>query len=195
MATLYFRYGTMNSGKSAHLLMVYHNYKEQGKSVVIFKPSLDTRSGEFVGSRALNTKEKAIVVGMTDKDKMFDHVAQHKPSCVLVDEVQFMSEKQIDELGEIVDLLDTPVICYGLLTDFQSNLFSGSRRLIEIGARLEEIKTVCWHCSKRAVYNMRINDGNPVFTGEQVKIGGNEGYRPVCRSCYKASKKIFGGRG
>lgn len=191
MATLYFRYGTMNSSKSAQLLMVHHNYKEQGKTAVVFKSSLDTRSGNFVGSRAINTEVEAILVGLLEVGTMFEYVKEHRPDCVLVDEVQFMSEEQIDELGKIVDLLDTPVIAYGLLTDFQSNLFSGSRRLIEIGARLEEIKTVCWDCSRRAAFNMRIQDGVPVFDGEQIMIGGNDEYKPVCRKCYLKAKGTY----
>lgn len=185
MAKLYFRYGTMNSSKSAQLLMVHHNYKEQGKEAVIFKPILDTRDGEFVKSRALNGKVPAIMVGISRVGTMFDYVQKHRPACVLVDEVQFMTPAQIDELAKIVDVLNTPVIAYGLMTDFQTNLFAGSRRLIEVGARLEEIKTVCWYCSKRAVYNMRLENGVPVFDGEQVRVGGNESYKPVCRSCYE----------
>lgn len=193
MATLYFRYGTMNSSKSAQLLMVHHNYHEQGKRAVIFKSSLDTRSGPYVGSRAINTQVEAIQIGILELGTMFNYVREHKPDCVLVDEVQFMSEVQIDELAKIVDLLNTPVICYGLMTDFQGNLFSGSKRLIELGARLEEVKTVCWYCSHRATFNMRFQNGKPVFDGEQILIGGNDEYKPVCRKCYLTAKGVYEG--
>jgi thymidine kinase len=193
MAKLYFRYGTMNSSKSAQLLMVHHNYTEQGKTAVIFKPLLDTRDGSVVKSRALDTSVPAILVGITRVGTMFDYTEKNRPACVLVDEVQFMSIPQIDELAKIVDLLNIPVIAYGLMTDFQTNSFSGSRRLIEIGARVEEIKTVCWSCSRKAVYNMRLANGVPVFDGEQVQVGGNESYKPVCRCCYHKAKESVAG--
>lgn len=191
MAKLYFRYGTMNSGKSAHLLMVHHNYVEQGKNVVIFKPLLDTRDGDFVKSRALNGKVPAILIGIVTVGTMFDYVEKHKPACVLIDEVQFMTEEQVDEMTKIVDLLNVPVITYGLMTDFQTNLFTGSRRLIEVGAKVEEIKTICWDCENKAVYNMRLSDGVPVFSGEQIQVGGNESYKPVCRQCYEQAKNTI----
>lgn len=195
MAKLYFRTGTMNSSKSAQLLMVKHNYEEQGKKVIIFKPRLDTRDGDKVKSRALHETSPAALVGVSEVNRMFDLVEAVRPDCVLIDEVQFMTPEQVDELGRIVDLLSVPVIAYGLSTDFQTNLFAGSKRLIEIGAKVEEIKTVCWDCNARAVFNMRTSDGVPVFSGQQVQVGGNESYRPVCRSCYSkaemASKPIL----
>lgn len=188
MAKLYFKYGTMNSSKSAQLIMVDYNYKDQGKETLIFKPVLDTRDGAFVKSRALDTKVDAILVEKERDDFMFKKTQELMPNCVLVDEVQFMSSKQVDELARIVDLLNVPVICFGLMTDFQSNLFGGSKRLVELGAILEEIKTVCWDCKARAVHNMRLLDGKPTFNGEQVQVGGNESYKPVCRKCYRKAK-------
>lgn len=188
MAKLYFKYGTMNSSKSAQLIMVDYNYKDQGKETLIFKPVLDTRDGAFVKSRALDTKVDAILVEKTLEDFMFKMTQDLMPNCVLVDEVQFMPENQVDELARIVDLLNVPVICFGLMTDFQSKLFGGSKRLVELGAILEEIKTVCWDCKARAVHNMRLLDGKPTFDGEQVQVGGNESYKPVCRKCYRKAK-------
>lgn len=185
MAKLYFKFGTMNSSKSAQLIMVDHNYKEQGKETLIFKPLLDTRDGEFVKSRALGTQVEANMVGVHEHNYMFNMTQQLMPNCVLVDEVQFMSSHQIEELARIVDLLHVPVICFGLMTDFQSKLFEGSKRLVELGAILDEIKTVCWNCKARAVHNMRYLDDKPIFTGEQVQVGGNESYKPVCRKCYR----------
>jgi thymidine kinase len=189
MAKLYFRYGTMNSSKSAQLLIVNFNYTEQGKVAVIFKPLLDTRDGDFVKSRALNGKVPAVLIGVTTLGTMFHYAFNNKPDCVLVDEVQFMSESQIDELAKIVDVLGIPVIAYGLMTDFRTNLFPGSRRLIELGAKIEEIKSVCWYCSRKSIFNLRLTDGIPVFSGEQVQIGGNESYKAVCRQCYLKAKK------
>jgi thymidine kinase len=188
MAKLRFKEGTMNSSKTAQLLMVRHNYIEQGKKVIVFKPQLDTRDGEHVKSRALGEKAPAIMISSFEKGKMFSLTENISPVCVLIDEVQFMPEHQIDELAKIVDLLGIPVIAYGLLTDFQTKLFEGSKRLIEIGAVVENIKTVCWDCSKAAVFNMRLLNGLPVFTGEQVQVGGNESYKPVCRGCYYKAK-------
>lgn len=188
MAKLRYKPGTMNSKKSADLIMTNHNYAEQGKKTLVFKPLCDTKNGTFVSSRALDVKIPAITVGEGVKKGMFHLTKVVKPDCVLVDEVQFMPEHQIDELGEIVDLLDIPVIAYGLLTDFQTKIFDGSRRLIEIGAMIESLKTVCWECKAKAVFNMRLRGGIPIFEGEQIMIGGNESYKPVCRSCYNKAK-------
>lgn len=191
MAKLYFKYGTMNSSKSAQLIMVNHNYLDQGKETLIFKPRLDTRDGEFVKSRALDTRVEARLVGVHEHNYLFNMTQRLLPNCVLVDEVQFMPEHQIEELARIVDLLHVPVICFGLMTDFQSQLFTGSKRLIELGAILEEIKTVCWECKAKAVHNMRYIDGKPTFSGEQIEVGGNEMYKPVCRRCYQKEKEKY----
>ena len=191
MAKLYFKYGTMNSSKSAQLIMVDYNYKDQGKETLIFKPRLDTRDGGFVKSRALDTKVEAHLVGTSEHNFMFNMTQQFKPNCVLVDEVQFMPSHQIEELARIVDLLHVPVICFGLMTDFQSQLFTGSKRLIELGAILDEIKTVCWECKARAVHNMRYVNGKPTFSGKQVEVGGNEMYKPVCRKCYREEEEKY----
>ena len=189
MATLYFKYGTMNSGKSAHLLMTNHNYAEQHKDTLIFKPSLDTRDGDIIHSRALGEKVAVNMINREFYNYMYEMAEKEQPHCVLVDEVQFMEEHQIEELAKIVDLLGIPVICYGLLTDFQGKLFVGSKKLIELGARLEEIKTVCWHCDVKASFNLRLHDGEPIFFGEQIQVGGNESYRPICRKCYLELKE------
>lgn len=189
MAKLYFKEGTMNSSKSAQLIMTHHNYEVQGKTALVFQPMANTRDGGAVKSRALDSIVDAHLVGKEEEGTMFRLTEELMPDCVLVDEVQFMPAFQIDELAEIVDLLRVPVICFGLLTDFQTNLFEGSRRLIEIGAKVENIKTVCWHCSRKAVYNMRLLNGEPVFEGDQVQVGGDESYRPVCRICYKTAQE------
>lgn len=190
MAKLYFRYGTMNSSKSAQLLMVNHNYISEGKTTLIFKPSLDTRDGAYVKSRVIKEHLPAILITDNDKGKMYELVKKERPNAVLVDEVQFFSEEFIVELVDIVDSLNIPVLCYGLMTDFTGHLFEGSKSLIENGARLEEVKTVCVYCDVKANYNMRVVDDIPVFSGEVVQVGGNESYKAVCRKCYNKFKNI-----
>lgn len=187
MAKLYFEYGTVGSRKSAQLMMVHHKYMEQGKKVLVFKPKVDNLFGPYVWSRAFDKKIPAIMVDKHEVDKMFNMVKEEKPHCVLIDEVQFMPEHQIDELVKIVDLLNVPVICYGLMTDFQTNLFEGSKRLVEAGAKLIEVKSVCEYCINKAIYNMRIENGVPVFEGEQIKLGLD--YKAVCRCCYNEFKR------
>lgn len=189
MATLYFRYGAMNSSKSANLLMVNYNYTSADKETIIFKPALDTRDGDFVKSRVLEEKVPAVMIEKTEYGKMYSIVEREKPDAVLVDEVQFFNERQVKELADIVDDFDIPVLCYGLMADFTGHLFEGSKSLIENGARLEEVKTVCVHCERKAQYNMRLLDGEPTFHGEQVQVGGNESYQSVCRKCYNRSRQ------
>lgn len=188
MTTLYFLYGTMNSSKSAQLLMKNYNYVSEGKKTVVIKPSIDTRDKGYVKSRVLAEKLKAYEIEPTDELKIYNIVADEKPDVVLVDEVQFMTENQIKELAKIVDEFNITVLCYGLMSDFTGHLFEGSKALIENGAKLEHVKTVCVYCNNNANYNMRINDGIPIFEGEQVKVGGNESYKAVCRKCYNDKK-------
>lgn len=183
-----FRSGVMNSGKSAHLLLTHHNFISQGKNVLLFKPSTDTRDGAFVVSRAFNQSLPVNVVSDEPLNSMYRMCQELKPDCVLVDEVQFFAEHRIDELAHIADDLGIMVVCYGLRTDFKTNLFTGSKRLIELGASIEELHATCPHCHNYAVYNMRLSDGVPVFDGEQIQTGGNESYRSVCRQCYEKAK-------
>lgn len=185
---LTFYFGTMDSSKTANMLMTRHSYISKGKKVLIFKPVLDTRDGAVVKSRALSEKAPAELIGLVETGKMYKRALDCRPDVILVDEVQFMSEVQVDELALIVDLLNIPVMAYGLMTDFQTNLFAGSRRLIELGSDLKEVKTVCYYCSSKAIYNLRFNGEDPIFDGEQVLVGGNESYKPVCRSCYNKAK-------
>ena len=117
---------------------------------------------------------------------MFEDIKNENPDCVIADECQFFSTIHVDILRQVVDELNIPVICYGLRTDFQRNIFDGSKRLFELADKIEEIKTICWNCNKKAIFNMRIDDnGNSIFNGDQVKIGGNDDYHPVCSKCYK----------
>ncbi|KIL39461.1 thymidine kinase [Gordoniibacillus kamchatkensis] len=187
MAKLYFRYGTMNSGKSIEVLRVAHNYEEQGKKVLLFTPVVDVRYGIGTVASRIGMKREAAVV--TDDTDMFAIAEEERPNAILVDEAQFLREKQTKQLVDIVDMLDIPVMAYGLRADFRGQLFEGSYHLLALADTIEEIKTVCWYCDKKAIMNMRCKDGVPVFEGEQIQIGGNESYIPVCRKCYAAKRK------
>lgn len=196
MSSLVFRSGTMNSGKSAHLLLTYHSLVSSGKKVMVFKPSTDSRDGGEVVTRAFDARVDAILIGSMDLNKIYRTVRDERPDFILIDEVQFFNEAVIDELGHIADDFETKVVCYGLKTDFQKNLFSGSKRLIEIGATLEDLNSVCVNCKRYAVYNMRTSNGVPIFDGEQIQTGGNESYTAVCRKCYEKAKTeiMFNGK-
>jgi thymidine kinase len=177
----------MNSGKSIEVLRVAHNYEEQGKKVLLFTPVIDDRYGiGTVASRIGMQKEAAIVDEHTD---MFAIAQTERPNAILVDEAQFLQAKQTKQLVDIVDRLDIPVMAYGLRADFRGQLFEGSYHLLALADTIEEIKTVCWYCDKKAIMNMRCKDGVPIFEGEQIQIGGNESYVPVCRKCYAARRK------
>lgn len=184
MAQLYYRYSTMNAGKSIEVLKIAYNYEEQGKKVMLFTSELDNRYGQgYVASR-IGIKREAIVFG-PDTD-FIQLISPHKDiSCVLIDEGQFLREEQVIDLTQIVDYMNIPVIVYGLKNDFQNNLFEGSRALLIYADKIEEIKTVCWFCNKKATMVLRTMDGRPVYTGAQIQIGGNDSYIPVCRKCYR----------
>ncbi|TBL78665.1 thymidine kinase [Paenibacillus thalictri] len=187
MAQLYFRYGTMNSGKSIDVLKVAHNYEEQGKKVLLFTPVVNNRDGVGKVASRIGMQKEGIVVD--EQMDMVQLAAAEKPNCILVDEAQFLSKQQVLQLAEIVDALNIPVIAYGLRADFVGDLFEGSYHLMALADKIEEIKTVCWFCDKKATMNMRCKDGIPVFEGEQIQIGGNESYIPVCRKCYSVKRK------
>ena len=191
MAKVYFNYGTMNSRKSAEILMIKHKYESCDKKVILVKPKLDTRDNRVIKSRAFSESAKVdILLSNTDVDKIYKIVSEEKPNAVIVDEVQFLTIKQVEELFSIADNLDIPVITYGLMTDFKTEMFLASKRLVELGAKLSEIKSVCAYCDTKAVFNMRLNeDGFPVFDGKQIEVGYH--YESVCRKCYNSLKKIF----
>ncbi len=184
LAQLYYKYGTMNSGKTIEILKVAHNYEEQGKPVVIMTSSLDTRDEFGVVSSRIGMRRKAVPI--TDDMDVFAYIAnlQDKPYCVLIDECQFLSKKNVYDLARIVDDLDVPVMAFGLKNDFQNHLFEGSRELLLMADKIEEIKTICQFCSKKATMVLRTQGGKPVYEGEQIQIGGNETYIPVCRKHY-----------
>lgn len=182
MAQLFFKYGTMNSGKSIELLKTAHNYREQGKEVVIMTSALDTRSGVGKVSSRIGLSEDAIAIKKEDTiiDELDKYRIDGNTACILVDEAQFLTEEQVIDLAAIVDKYEIPVICYGLKTDFQGKLFEGSKTLIEYADKIEEIKTVCYYCNRKATMNMRLINGKPTFDGEQVQIGDEE-YLSICR--------------
>ncbi|HEY9571422.1 MAG TPA: thymidine kinase [Metalysinibacillus sp.] len=185
MAQLYFKHGAMNSGKSIEILKVAHNYQEQNKPVVLFTPAVDTRDEEGYVSSRVGLRQKAIVIfAHTDIFSIVKNCEQ-KPYCVLIDEVQFLDKAQVLQLVRIVDELDIPVMGFGLKNDFRNELFEGSRYMLTYADKIEEMKTICWFCERKATMNLRVDgQGKPVYTGEQIQIGGNEAYYPVCRKCH-----------
>ena len=177
MAKLYFRYGAMGSSKTANALMVAYNYKERGKKVLLAKPKLDTREVGVMHSR-IGLEQPCIYVEDL-VEKSLDEL--NKYDCIIVDEAQFCKKEDVKFFTRLVDDLDIPVICYGLRTDFQMNLFEGSMWLLAWADKIEELKTVCW-CGRGARCNARIDaDGNMVSSGEQVELGANERYISLCR--------------
>lgn len=179
MAKLYFRYSPMNSGKSIHLLQTAWNYKERGMSTVLLTSSLDTRSGASIASR-IGIEEDAIPVSTVEDVKALVTTLEwfEKVSAVFVDEAQFLKKDVVDELAKIVDTHDIPVFCYGLKTDFKSELFEGSKRLLEIADSITELKSIC-KCGRKAIFNARLIDSE-----EQVVVGGEDIYETMCRKCY-----------
>ena len=184
LAQLFFKYGAMNSGKSIEILKVAHNYEEQNKYVLIFTSGIDDRDEVGYVSSRIGLRKQAIPI--YEDTNLFQIVQerQPKPSCVLIDECQFMSKKGILQLVQIVDELDVPVMAFGLKNDFQNNLFEGSEYMLIYADKIEELKTICWFCERKATMTLRMEDGKPIYTGEQIQIGGNETYYPVCRKCH-----------
>jgi thymidine kinase len=185
MAKLYFRHGAMRSAKTLNLLAVAHNYKDQGKKTLVIKPKIDDRYGvETVQSRAGLSVEADVVVENEHTKLSSDSFAEL--SCILVDEAHFLPALFIDRLRMITLSHGIPVICYGLRTDFRGQLFEGSKRLMELADSIEEVKVTCQFCNRKAVFNMRFLNGKPTLSGEQIQVGGDESYAPVCYNCYHA---------
>lgn len=187
MAKMYFYYSAMNAGKSTALLQSSHNYRERGMNTLVITPEIDDREGPGIIKSRIGLESEAIVAAADDN--LLDIVRKHTLSqpihCVLVDEAQFLSRAQVYQLGEVCDRLNIPVLAYGLRTDFQGELFEGSRYLLAWADNLKELKTVC-HCGKKATMVVRMNeDGAPLKEGAQVEIGGNDRYVSMCRTHYK----------
>ena len=185
MAKLYFKYGAMGSSKTAQALITKYNYEENDMKVWLIKPSADTRDGADILRSRIGLEAQVEVIAPT-VDVFARFLGQHNRKCdvIIVDECQFMTEKQIDQLRSIVDEQNIPVLCFGLRTDFQTKLFPGSRRLMEVADTIQEIKTVC-DCGVKATVNARIDgNGHIVTEGEQVVLGGNDSYIAMCHRCW-----------
>jgi thymidine kinase len=194
MAKLYFNYSAMNAGKTTILLQSAHNYRERGMTPLLFTPALDDRHKAGVIKSRIGLEADA--VAFNRDDDLFDCVQQHLEKenihCVLVDEAQFLSRDQVYQLTEVVDRLNIPVLCFGLRTDFQGELFEGSRYLLAWSDQLDELKTIC-HTGKKATMVVRVDDnGYALREGAQVEIGGNERYISVSRREFK--EVFFGGK-
>ena len=182
VAKLYFRYGTMDSAKSMNLLAVAHNYRKQGKKVLLVKPRLDTRFGASKISSRCGLEADADL--MVDEETTLDPRDFAGLDCVLVDEAQFLAPSIIDDLRRITVDPGIPVICYGLRTDFRTKLFPGAQRLMELADGIEEVKVTCQYCQKKAICNLRFVNGTPTLTGPQIQLGADEHYAPVCWAHY-----------
>ena len=184
MAKLYFKYGAMGSSKSAQALITQFNYEERGMTVWLIKPSIDDRDGANVVKSRVGLFREADVIAPEDDLLSRYQVAGHK-DVIIADEAQFLTPQQIDQLRQIVDEADIPVLCFGLRTDFRTQLFPGSRRLFELADSITEIKTIC-DCGRKATTNARISpDGYVITEGDQVFLGGNDSYIAMCHKCYQ----------
>ena len=187
MAKMYFRFGAMNCGKTTVLLQVAHNYEEQGMKILLVKPSKDKKAGSKVSSRI--GLEREVNLLLTPNETLRENIESgnivlDNINCILVDEAQFLSKEQVNELWIISKLLDIPVICYGLKTNFKGELFEGSKAILEKADTLEEASTIC-KCGSKARFNARIINGEYTVEGEEVAIDGiDASYEPLCGKCY-----------
>ncbi|XVH00035.1 thymidine kinase [Eubacteriales bacterium KG127] len=185
MAQLYFRYSTMNAGKSIELIKVAYNYEERGKRVLTLVPSADNRYGTGVITSRIGIQRQATMVS-NDTNILEVFMREREKAdidCVLIDECQFLKKHHVQELVEIVDSFNVPVLAYGLKNDFRNEMFEGSYYLLIYADKIEEIKTICW-CGRKATMVARIVDGEIVKKGDQVVIGGNDMYVSLCRKHY-----------
>lgn len=191
MAQLYFYYSSMNAGKSTSLLQSAYNYRERGMNVLLLTALIDDRFGKGKISSRIGLGSDAHTftpdVNMKDAILAWQKEEAMPYSCIFVDEAQFLTEDQVNQLSDIVDYNNIPVLCYGIRTDFRGELFPGSKRLLAIGDKLTELKTIC-HCGKKAIMVARQDDdGKVIAQGEQVVIGGNSTYVSLCRKHYKVA--------
>ena len=187
MAKLYFYYSTMNAGKSTTLLQSSYNYRERNMNTLVYTAAIDDRFGAGRVTSRIGISEQANTFAR-DTDlfaEIQQHVTEEPLHCILVDEAQFLTKAQVYQLSDVVDKLKIPVLCYGLRTDFQAELFEGSRYLLAWADQLEELKTICY-CGRKANFVLRLNEqGEVVKQGDQIQIGGNDSYLSVCRLHYK----------
>ena len=188
MAKLYFRFGAMGCSKSAQALITKFNYEERNMKVMFIKPAIDTRDGAEIVRSRIGLQQKAIPIP-SDMD-IYELYRDGYTDCqvVICDECQFLTPEQVDQLDKIVMDYDIPVLCFGLSTDFLTHLFPGSKRLFEIAQSITEIKSVC-KCGAKATVNARFDDeGNIVYEGSQIMLGGNGRYEAMCRKCWLKRK-------
>ncbi len=184
MAKLYFYYGAMGSSKTANALMVAYNYTERGQRALLAKTSLDTRDGVNIIRSRIGLEKECVLL---DQVCEMSEEELRSYNAVIVDEIQFARKEQIDFLAHLVDDLEIPVLCYGLRSDFQLNLFEGSERLLAIADEIKEVKTVCW-CGRKATCNARYNAHGIVRSGAQVMLGANDEYIALCRKHFLEGK-------
>jgi len=191
LAKLYFKYGAMGSSKTAQALITKFNYEELGMKVWLIKPSIDDRDGADIVKSRIGLLCHAVI--MTPEMNIVDEYKNAgNYDVIIVDEAQFMTPKQIDELREIVDFQGIPVLCFGLRTDFLTHFFPGAQRLMELADSITEIKTVC-SCGRKATVNARIDENGKVVTkGGQIMLGGNDSYIAMCHKCWKMKIKEQG---
>ena len=183
MAKLYFKYGAMGSSKSAQALTTKFNYEEKGMTVWLIKPGTDTRDGADIIKSRIGLSQKAQVISPDESISEAYHNAGNY-DVIIADEAQFLTPAQIDELRELVDEEDLPVLCFGLRTDFQTHFFPGAMRLMELADSITEIKTIC-ECGRKATVNARFDDSGRIITeGDQVVLGGNDRYTAMCHRCW-----------
>ena len=195
MAKLYFKFGAMGCSKTAQALITKFNYEERGMKVLLVKPSTDNRDGATIVRSRIGLTAEAITVA--ESVNLYDLYKNEQNSCdvIIVDECQFLHPDQVDQLSSVVMDFDIPVLCFGLSTDFLTHLFPGSRRLFEVADSITEIKSVC-KCGNKATVNARLDDnGNVVFSGDQLCIGGNERYVAMCKKCWHKARKEQEARG
>ncbi len=187
MAKLYFRYGSVGSAKSLNLLAVAHKYESQHKRVLACKPSMDTRNVDIYSRAGHLSRPVDILIGSDNWDNRLFSELETVPSpisCILIDEAQFMTAEEVERFRKITIFYDIPVICYGLRIDWKTEAFEGSKRLMELADSIEEIKTTCFYCNKKAGFGIKLKDGERVRKGESIGMGFEETYLPVCYGCY-----------
>lgn len=191
MAKLYYIHATMNSGKSLHLMSVAHNMDERSVPSLTIKPEIDTRDGENQIYSRIGISRPCLT--FSPDENLYELVKSQENinelKWIFVDEAQFLTEEQVDQLSDIVDAFDINVMCYGLRTDFKSKLFPGSKRLFELADTIEEIKSTC-NCGNKTIINARVDkDGNVMSNGPQTLVGGDDRYVSMCRKCWKKKRQ------
>lgn len=184
MAKLYFKYGVMGSSKTAQALITKFNYEERGMQVWLIKPQTDKRDGEGIIKSRIGLSEKAYVLSSSENVYSSFQKLERKVDVIIVDECQFLTEEQVNQLSMIGINYNIPILCFGLRTDFRTKMFPGSKRLLEIADSITEIKTIC-SCGKKATVNVRMDSSGRIITeGEQILLGGNDTYTPMCYQCF-----------